>query len=63
MATINRIWHAKHPMPRNPTDRERLEWHLDHAAHCGCREIPKSILALMELRGIPRPELRDSVAK
>ena len=38
--SINREWHAAHKMPKNPTDTERLKWHLDHAKHCDCRPAP-----------------------
>ena len=41
----NATWHAKHPMPKNPTKRGRVEWHLAHAKECGCRPIPTSLSA------------------
>ncbi|WP_116131566.1 hypothetical protein [Tropicimonas sp. IMCC34043] len=59
MGKTNKDWHGDHPMPKNPTEEQRLAWHLDHAAHCGCRGIPGTILALMEERGIAVPELQQ----
>jgi len=41
----NAEWHQKNPMPKNPTNRERVEWHLEHAKNCGCRPIPASVSA------------------
>jgi hypothetical protein len=39
MSKINAAWHAAHPMPKNPTLDQRIEWHVAHAKACGCREI------------------------
>jgi hypothetical protein len=45
---INRQWHLTHPIPRNPSLAQRIEWHLTHARECGCRPIPPKLLAQME---------------
>jgi hypothetical protein len=42
---INKEWHLAHPMPKNPTEEQRLDWHIEHAKHCHCREIPPSLKA------------------
>jgi hypothetical protein len=57
MGTINAAWHRAHPMPKNPTLEQRVQWHLAHAAACSCRELPESMLREFEARGIkpPRP--------
>ena len=26
-------------MPKNPTQEERLNWHIEHAKYCTCREM------------------------
>lgn len=39
----NTLWHKAHPMPKKPTLAEKISWHLAHAAHCGCRPMPKTI--------------------
>lgn len=52
MGTINAAWHRTHPMPKNPTENERLAWHLAHARACACRAIPESLRKLMAERGI-----------
>lgn len=49
---INKAWHETHKMPKYPTLQERIDWHLEHAAQCGCRPIPDGLLREMEKRGI-----------
>jgi hypothetical protein len=46
---LNVTWHKMHPMPKNPSLLERIDWHLDHYKNCGCREIP--------------PKLKDEIKK
>lgn len=57
MGKMNAEWHRVHVMPKNPTDRQRAEWHCEHALHCGCREITPSIAALLTAQGykVPKP--------
>ncbi|MBN9058908.1 MULTISPECIES: hypothetical protein [Kaistia] len=55
MSKLNRAWHEAHPMPPNPTLDQRIAWHLDHSAHCGCRPIPRLILEELARRGIEPP--------
>lgn len=52
---INREWHEAHRLPRNATLEERLNWHLMHAAACGCRPMPESIRRELESRGLIEP--------
>lgn len=40
---INAAWHKKNLMPKNPTLEQRIKWHINHAKHCGCREIPPKL--------------------
>ena len=40
---FNRAWHRDNRMPKNATLAQRVEWHINHARHCGCREMPESI--------------------
>lgn len=58
---INRKWHLAHPMPKNPTEEERLQWHLEHAKNCRCRPIPQSLIdaVLKADREATVPELSD----
>ncbi len=60
MSRINADWHTKHPMPKNASMDERIRWHVAHARTCGCREIPKTVLAEMERRGMPIPDRRTA---
>jgi hypothetical protein len=55
MNKINAAWHRSHPMPRNPTLDQRIEWHIAHAKHCGCRPIAGKLRDEMVKRGIEVP--------
>jgi hypothetical protein len=52
---INAEWHLQNVMPKNPTPEERIAWHLEHAVHCGCREIPEKLQEEMKRRHILIP--------
>lgn len=56
---INREWHATHKLPTNATLEERLNWHIMHAANCGCREMPSTIRRELEARGLSVPSPRS----
>jgi hypothetical protein len=49
---LNKEWHLRHVMPKNPTIDQRIEWHLAHHKHCACREIPPKLIEEMKKRGI-----------
>ncbi len=55
--TVNKEWHVAHPMPRNATPEQRLDWHLMHAANCSCRGMPASIRKELEARALIAPTL------
>jgi len=48
---INKEWHLKHRMPKNPSQKERLKWHLEHSKHCSCRPIPEKLAEEMKKMG------------
>jgi hypothetical protein len=52
ISLLNAAWHKAHPMPKNPTIGQRIEWHLEHQAHCGCRKIPGKLAGEMKKRGV-----------
>ncbi len=52
---LDRQWHERNPMPAKATLDQRVTWHVEHATHCGCREIPDGIKAELARRGIPLP--------
>jgi hypothetical protein len=56
---LNREWHLKHKMPKNPSHEQRLEWHLAHALNCSCREMPDEIRRELEARGLLGPTVRS----
>jgi len=41
---INKAWHEKNKMPKNPTFEQRVKWHLAHQQHCQCRPMPEKLL-------------------
>lgn len=43
MGKINAEWHLAHKMPKNPSEEERMKWHIEHAKLCSCREMPESM--------------------
>lgn len=45
---INKEWHEKNRMPKNPTLQQRLEWHIAHAANCACRPLSDKMKAEIE---------------
>lgn len=55
MGKINRDWHLAHRMPPNPTEAQRLAWHIEHAAHCACRAIPPGAVARAARQGVSLP--------
>lgn len=50
--TINKEWHEKNKMPKNPKIEERIKWHIDHKKNCACRPIPKKLYEEVLKRGI-----------
>lgn len=44
---LNAAWHERHPMPKNPTTKQRLAWHRAHEKNCGCRPMPAKLRALL----------------
>lgn len=37
---LNKEWHEKYQMPKNPSVDARVQWHLQHAQYCACRPTP-----------------------
>ena len=40
---LNKEWHQKNKMPKNPTLQERIKWHKEHMKNCKCRPAPKNL--------------------
>ena len=59
---IDKAWHEANPMPPHATLDQRIAWHLDHAANCGCRDIPESIKQELKRRGVSVPKRRETMA-
>lgn len=50
--TINKVWHLKNKMPKNPTLEQRIKWHVEHARNCQCRKLGGKILEEIKKRRI-----------
>jgi hypothetical protein len=48
---MHKAWHEKHKMPTGATLAERVKWHVAHQKNCGCRPIPKTLLAVVKAKG------------
>jgi len=35
-------------MPKNPTEKQRIEWHQEHQKHCSCAPIPEKLIEEMK---------------
>ena len=49
---INKEWHLKHKMPKNPTLDQRIAWNLEHQKHCSCRKIEDKLVEEIKKKGI-----------
>jgi hypothetical protein len=45
---INKEWHEKNRMPKNPSTEQRIKWHIEHSKHCTCREMPPKLKLQVE---------------
>ncbi|GCE76152.1 hypothetical protein [Cellulomonas biazotea] len=52
-------WHDAHVLGQGAPMDARIAWHLEHAAACGCRAVPRTVVEELERRGIPVPERED----
>jgi hypothetical protein len=51
----NSRWHAAHRMPGSPSLDQRVAWHVAHAARCGYRPMPATVVAELKRRGLIGP--------
>jgi hypothetical protein len=45
---MNKDWHQKNKMPVNATDKQRVEWHVEHLKNCDCRKPTPNIQKLID---------------
>ncbi len=45
---MNKQWHEKNKMPANPTENQRVKWHIEHQVNCDCRKPTPKIQKLIE---------------
>jgi hypothetical protein len=48
MGKINKQWHLRHTMPKNPTKEQRIKWHQEHLKYCDCRKPTPGIQKLLK---------------
>jgi hypothetical protein len=48
---MNKEWHKQHTMPSAANEQQRIQWHLEHTKHCGCRPFPKKLAEKMKEQG------------
>lgn len=54
---LNKEWHLVHPMPKNATFEQRVEWHREHQRNCACRPgFPEKLAVEMRKRGMDPEE-------
>ena len=41
---MNKEWHLKHAMPKNPSIDQRIKWHLEHQKIARAGQFPKNSL-------------------
>lgn len=49
---INKKWHLKNQMVKNPKFEDRIKWHIEHIKNCTCRPMPKKLIEEMKETGI-----------
>jgi hypothetical protein len=49
--SINKAWHENNKMPKNPSDEQRISWHIAHAKNCACRQPSAKLLVEMKKMG------------
>ncbi len=47
---MNKEWHKANKLPQKASLEDRIRWHVAHAGNCGCRPVPKSLLAEIKKR-------------
>ncbi|HTW96740.1 MAG TPA: hypothetical protein VMD74_03755 [Candidatus Methylomirabilis sp.] len=51
-------------MPKNPSEAQKIKWHLEHIKHCACRTPSAKLLLEMKKMGfIAVKKSRKSLAK
>jgi len=45
---INKEWHLKNRMPKNPSHDQRMKWHIEHSNNCDCRKPTEKLLKEIE---------------
>lgn len=55
---INKEWHLKNRMTKNPSEEQRAMWHIEHLKNCACRKLSEKEKALVEKYKQPRIKLK-----
>ena len=46
--SINKAWHEKNKMPKNPKPEQRMKWHIEHLKHCECYPVSEKLRKELE---------------
>ncbi|HLN16170.1 MAG TPA: hypothetical protein VK277_05375 [Acidimicrobiales bacterium] len=57
---MNTEWHRHHRLARDASHEQRVAWHAEHAAVCGCRPVPPSLAAEVARTTSGRPKAADA---
>ncbi len=55
MGKLSKQWHDEHPMPKQPSVEQRIEWHIAHQQNCSCRGIPAKLALEIKKRSSHNP--------
>lgn len=55
---INTSWHKNNPKKRNLSEKDLIQWYVNHERECGCKPIPNAIRTKLAQR---KPKLIVSV--
>jgi hypothetical protein len=48
MGQVNKEWHEKNKMPKNPSHEQKMNWHIDHSKNCSCYPISEKLQKEMD---------------
>ncbi|MEY4731232.1 MAG: hypothetical protein RL681_178 [Candidatus Parcubacteria bacterium] len=46
--SINKAWHEKNKMPKDPKPDERMKWHIAHLKYCECYPVSEKLRKELE---------------
>ncbi|HTX86705.1 MAG TPA: hypothetical protein VMC41_01395 [Candidatus Nanoarchaeia archaeon] len=59
---INKQWHKKNKMLADPSESQRIKWHIAHAKNCACRQLSAKLLAEIKKAGFGEVKMRHKLS-